>query len=326
MKKSRIAGLLLFVPLALLSACGGAIPLSFEANWYRDTTVSGVENTYEQLEYAVSFTQPESPAGPLTADYNGTFVTTLRQETITLGVGQQGGYVFETELNVEAEFKLGDKSSGVLTDYAKTHVEFLSVRDRLRPVKSHTEVKCNAPLANPSSIEDAYYEYDYSYDIQYDDGLTVAKVTYTDKKNAENSSEKEYELPDSGTYLDNEELLIALRGLTPSVNLSFSTLNTVMGSVQSVALRDVTETQVPVDFTAGDTQVKSDSFDAYSFSIGFSSSNAAIGQSKTVVVAKKTENASANLYHNVIVSMSVPVLQSLGTMEYTLKKATFTAK
>ena len=48
MKKIRLAGLLLLAPLTLLSACSGGTPLSFTANWYRNTALgSSVNDTLE---------------------------------------------------------------------------------------------------------------------------------------------------------------------------------------------------------------------------------------------------------------------------------------
>lgn len=325
MKRSRLAGLLLLAPLTLLAACGGGTPaLSIAANWRKNTTVTGTEGTDERLEYEVTF--DSDPQDGFSADYSGTYVTKLTNRMITLNEGQQGGFRFETELKMDVSFSLNGEKSETFHDSVTTWIEMLPVQDKLRPVRSFREVVCNTPLAAPKSIDDCSYLYHYSYSTSYDDALTLATVVYTsyptgaDAENGDPVIEtKEYELDGSGTYLDNEEIFLAIRGITPSTSVSFRSVNTVMGGVRQLSFSDVSDTQEPVSFEM-DGVPSPEQIDAVSVTVGYSGSRG--GMPQTVILAKKTSDTD-NTYRCVPLSMSVPVIQSLGTLHYTLRKASF---
>ena len=77
-----------------------------------------------------------------------------------------------------------------------------------------------------------------------------------------------------------------------------------------------------VDFTMDGTAVKQE-IDAVEVPLIYRTTPS--GQQQTLVYAATTDTNN-NTYRNVLLSMEVPVLQSLGTLVYRLKEAAFTDK
>ena len=339
MKKIRLAGLMLLAPLTLLCACSGGVPLSFAANWNRNTADSSVSNTREELVYEVTFTPSETPVGTLTAEYDeGTYTTLLENKNLTLSDGSsQEGYVYTTKLTISGRFRLGSEVSETFTDTVTSTVSFLSASQRLKPVKSEKEVVSTSPVSSsPSSLENAFTTYHFTYDVSYDAGLTTATAVYTDLTEYETEEgetvrrdpeTREYDIAGDTTYLDNEQILFALRGLNlSSAAATFRTINQVMGIVAEVSTSAnssaASSVKENVDFTMNGEAVKQE-IDAVEVPLTYLTTPS--GQSQTLVYAATTD-ANSNTYRNVLLRMEVPVLQSLGTLVYTLKEAAFADK
>lgn len=330
MKKIRLAGLLLLAPLTLLSACSGGTPLSFTANWYRNTALGGsVNDTLEELTYEVSFTPAENDSS-FSVEYDtGTYTTRLINANIALSDGStKEGYIYTTELTISGRYRLGSEVSEDFSDRVSSSVSFLPVTDGLKPVKSEKEVLSTSPIVSlPETLEGAIETYHYTYDVSYDAALTTATAVYTDL-NAETPAPetREYAIGGTTTYLDNEQILFALRGLSLSSVATFRTVNSVMGIVTEVSTgtstTGPTSLKESVDFTMDGTAVKTE-IDAVQVPIIYQSTPS--GQQQDLVYAATTDTNN-NTYRNVLLRMEVPVLQSLGTLVYRLKEATFTTK
>ena len=330
MKKIRLAGLLLLAPLTLLSACSGGTPLSFTANWYRNTALGGsVNDTLEELTYEVSFTPAENDSS-FSVEYDtGTYTTRLINANIALSDGStKEGYIYTTELTISGRYRLGSEVSEDFSDRVSSSVSFLPVTDGLKPVKSEKEVLSTSPIVSlPETLEGAIETYHYTYAVSYDAALTTATAVYTDL-NAETPAPetREYAIGGTTTYLDNEQILFALRGLSLSSVATFRTVNSVMGIVTEVSTgtstTGPTSLKESVDFTMDGTAVKTE-IDAVQVPIIYQSTPS--GQQQDLVYAATTDTNN-NTYRNVLLRMEVPVLQSLGTLVYRLKEATFTTK
>ncbi|PWM53289.1 MAG: hypothetical protein DBX60_02695 [Bacillota bacterium] len=330
MKKIRLAGLLLLAPLTLLSACSGGTPLSFTANWYRNTALGGsVNDTLEELTYEVSFTPAENDSS-FSVEYDtGTYTTRLINANIALSDGStKEGYIYTTELTISGRYRLGSEVSEDFSDRVSSSVSFLPVTDGLKPVKSEKEVLSTSPIVSlPETLEGAIETYHYTYDVSYDAALTTATAVYTDL-NAETPAPetREYAIDGTTTYLDNEQILFALRGLSLSSVATFRTVNSVMGIVTEVSTgtstTGPTSLKESVDFTMDGTAVKTE-IDAVQVPIIYQSTPS--GQQQDLVYAATTDTNN-NTYRNVLLRMEVPVLQSLGTLVYRLKEAAFTTK
>ena len=330
MKKIRLAGLLLLAPLTLLSACSGGTPLSFTANWYRNTALgSSVNDTLEELTYEVSFTPAENDSS-FSVEYDtGTYTTRLINANIALSDGStKEGYIYATELTISGRYRLGSEVSEDFSDRVSSSVSFLPVTDGLKPVKSEKEVLSTSPIVSlPETLEGAIETYHYTYAVSYDAALTTATAVYTDL-NAETPAPetREYAIDGTTTYLDNEQILFALRGLSLSSVATFRTVNSVMGIVTEVSTgtstTGPTSLKESVDFTMDGTAVKTE-IDAVQVPIIYQSTPS--GQQQDLVYAATTDTNN-NTYRNVLLRMEVPVLQSLGTLVYRLKEAAFTTK
>ena len=330
MKKIRLAGLLLLAPLTLLSACSGGTPLSFTANWYRNTALGGsVNDTLEELTYEVSFTPAENDSS-FSVEYDtGSYTTRLINDNIARSDGStKEGYIYTTELTISGRYRLGSEVSEDFSDRVSSSVSFLPVTDGLKPVKSEKEVLSTSPIVSlPETLEGAIETYHYTYDVSYDAALTTATAVYTDL-NAETPAPetREYAIDGTTTYLDNEQILFALRGLSLSSVATFRTVNSVMGIVTEVSTgtstTGPTSLKESVDFTVDGTAVKTE-IDAVQVPIIYQSTPS--GQQQDLVYAATTDTNN-NTYRNVLLRMEVPVLQSLGTLVYRLKEAAFTTK
>ena len=329
MKKIRLAGLLLLAPLTLLSACSGGTPLSFTANWYRNTAHgSSVNDTLEELTYEVSFTPAENDSS-FSVEYDtGTYTTRLINANIALSDGStKEGYIYTTELTISGRYRLGSEVSEDFSDRVSSSVSFLPVTDGLKPVKSEKEVLSTSPIVSlPETLEGAFETYHYTYDVSYDAALRTASAVSTDLNADTPAPEtREYAIDGTTTYLDNEQILFALRGLSLSSVATFRTVNSVMGIVTEVSTgtstTGPTSLKESVDFTMDGTAVKTE-IDAVQVPIIYQSTPS--GQQQDLVYAATTD--TNNTYRNVLLRMEVPVLQSLGTLVYRLKEAAFTTK
>ncbi len=325
MKKIRIAGLLLLAPLTLLCACSNASPLTFAANWYKNTSITTVSDTYEKLEYAVTFTPAEGTAA-LSVEYDaGTYTTELKNETLTLSDGTVAeGYVLTSDLKISGRYKLGGMTGETFRDFTHSVVKFLPTNEKLRPVESVKTVHSTSPLsANPNSLENATKLSHFTLAMKYEADLSKATQTFTDlaAKDAE-PVVTEFDVSGKDTFLDNEQIAFALRGLDLSVGASFRTINTVMSSVQTVSVSATAATE-DVQFEMDGKQMEKTAITVYETTVKYNTTLS--GASQTVFYAATT-SANGNLYRNVPLRYESPLIQSLGTLTYSLTKAQFATK
>ncbi len=331
MKKIKFASLLLFAPLALCAACGGGIQKTeIQTNWYRNTALGDdIEGTREVLEYAITMSS-STPHNGLTAEYtDGVCTMTLTNAPIGLDASTKEGYVLETKQTMNVKFYFDGKTTDALTDTVTSRVEFLPVGDNLKPVSSTKTWHNYVPVEAPATFAACYTEYHYTYTTEYDDALTKATVTYTDLMPDEEGNKpepvvSEREVDGKTTFLDNEQILFALRGMNFALSSpTFRTLSTTMLTVQTVSLRETAkEVTENVSFERNGEPYAEENLAAYEVRLGFGGN---IGQGRTVVIAKKTKDTD-NVNRNVPLRIETPLVRSLGVLRYTLKKATFSEK
>ena len=324
MKKIRLAGLALAAPLCLLCACTTQSSLSFSANWYSDTAlIENISDTYEHLEYAVTFRGSEDETHSVDYD-DGIYTTTLRSKLYKLPDGtSETVYVYSTELSITGRYTYNGETSETFEDSVTSEVVFRNIKNRLAPVHSLKTVKSTSPVTNPDSLENSFLEYRYTYEVSYDVNLTQATVVYTDLA-AENAEPKETVIPISvqGSYLDNEQILFALRGLDLSMEASFSSINPVGTKVESLSVASPASTTVSLKNADLNGTVKDYEIDAYSVTLYYNSTLA--GSAQTLYYAQTVP--SSNTYRNALLYMEVPVMNEMGTLCYSLVKAQFTSK
>lgn len=322
MKKRRLAAIVLAAPLTLLCACGGTPELSMSANWYRNTALGdNITGTNERLEYSVTF-QPSE--GDFQVSYSeGKYVTELVDD----GTGR---YILTSELSLTGKYTLNGQDilidgQAEFNDSIKTRVVFKTVREGLRPVSSEKIVKNVFPLsALPDSAENAVQTYDYTYTVEYDDALSTAKTTYLDNSKSDAEPIKQdIRLGSGGSYLDNEELLFALR----AVNLSSAAEIRVLDSANQAEAKVTVSPNAAVEFDAKNLTIDGaatpEKIPAQEVFLSYNRSFR--GGAQTLQYAKTTD-PNNNAYRNVLLRMEVPILYTLGTFTYQLTSATFAVK
>ena len=329
MKKS-LAALALLFPLAAAVACNGAVTgTPLVPNWYSNTTVTNISETKETLTYAVTFA-PETISEGVSLSYDeGTYTILFEDVTNTPELGLEGipvgfhGYHLHSELNVTGRFAYNGTKGEDFTDTVLSDVWFMGVSDSLRPIRSEKKVQSHTPNVSATSEKDAGLKYDYTYTVSYNDELTEAKTVFKDNQATDPEAavtEKTVKIKNGNTFFDNEQLLLVLRALDTTAAIRISTINPVKGIEESVASSGtpvVDNREVSFEMNGAPSP---ESLDAYSVSVGYQGAHS--GMSQTIVFAKKTSDTD-NTYRCVPLSMSVPALQSLGSLRYTLKKATF---
>lgn len=326
MKKIRWTSLFLLAPVALLSGCTTYTPLSFTANWHANTADRSVGNTQETLSYAVTFEKNESIRDFSIVYETGTYTATLRNDNITLASGtSEEGYVYTTRLDITGHFTLNGTDSETFTDYVTSEVRFLPATSGLRPVSSKKEVHTTSPLTNaPVSLDSAYKVYHYTFEADYDDALNAATTRYTDLT-ANNPSPKEtsYKIETNYTFLDNEQIIFAIRGLSLTNSFSCSTIHPIEESVATVSGASIETGKENMSFVMNGNEI-AEEINTNRLSLYYTNTSHS-GAWQRLVYAQCTD-VSNNRFRNVLLKMEVPVLYNLGTLTYTLKSAQFANK
>lgn len=307
--------------ILLFSACTSVPELSFNANWYRNTALkANIGGTNERLEYEVSFTPYEKNG--FSIDYsNGSFVTELKNGD----VGGAEGYLFTTDLEIFVSFSLNGEKSETFRDVVHTEAKFRSAAEGLRPVSSKREVLSHVPVSDqPDSLPLSYAEYHYSYAFSYEEEagrISRANFTHTNLANMISDREKHFDIK-SGSFLDNEQILFALRGVELSTLTRFTSINAVTERAQEIEISNKTDVEYSPSFSIGGNLVEK-KISAAECTLGYLGSDRGTPQ---VLTYAKTTDPSANEYRNVLLKMETPVLYSLGVLRYELKSAQFSDK
>ena len=326
MKIKRLAPLALALPLTLLCACRNVNSLTFGAYWYGDTTNSNIfSGETETLEYDVSFEPAEN--SNLQLSYEGTYTMRLSDENRLVDGASVPCYHLSTELSVSATFTLNGESKS-FEDSVVSDVYFLSVAEGLRPLESSKTVVSTSPLnTHPSSLDKdvAYHTFRYATHVVYATNLRSAAFTL-DNLDSDADDDDEavtVSLGDKGSYLDNEQLLFALRGLDMTSSENFRTINPTKRMEEKIAFSEAPEAVLQsARFTLNGEEVDTE-IEARKLSLSYQSE--ASGQAQTFVYATHSGSAG-NRYRHVLLSYRAPAVQSVGTVVYTLKSATFTTK
>ncbi len=316
---SLIAGL---ASVTLLASCTNVNSrVIFSDNWNTDTTHS-TPSVNETLKYKVSF---EKSSGLDAVNYglnysNGTYTATLTP------LPDKSGYEYTTSLAIDVTYTLGETSE-TFTDEMNSTVIFKSSGSSLQPISSEKTMVCHSPanVDGASKIEACYLKYEYKIETNYENDLSKGKTVITNLAATENNTTtREFEIEDDKyTYLDNEQLLLALRGVSPSLNSAptFLVYAPFTAAVQSIKTSFSTTTS-KTSFTFqqnGNSVTKELSYREVSVSIDSKTP----GATQTVWIADKATNPLENENRNVILKMETPISYNLGTLIYELTEETY---
>ena len=306
--------------VSLLSACGTNYKVSFEDYWKQTVNQTILQNVSEVCEYDVTFTAGENDAYLLKYQ-NGTYTTTFTSETNN----NNTTYSYSTELSIQVQYTVDGHSSEWLQDSVVSTVKFQASDKGLKPISSEKRTVSHSPASiTVPSLATAYKQYDISVVTQYDENCTKATTTMTNNlKDTNNVDTQTFTIKhDTYNYLDNEQLLFAIRCLNPATNASnrFQVYSPFTKAIQkinvnygTVATKDFV---LDIDGNAGTKQIA-----YYPTTIQLNTKDGNSGADKTVWIAEaKAEN---NTYRNVILRQEIPVAYNLGTLAFDLKKVNF---
>lgn len=324
MKKKRLLGLALLAPLALLTGCGGTVRLGFSPNWYYDNTVENTTGKSERLEYDVTFVPTENEGLRLDYDKGGTFVTELTStEYAQFGKSLQV-YRFHTELYLSGHYTRNGQAGETFNDFMISDVWFMKASDELRPIRSEKSVHSTVPSDEVGS--EWYTTYEFNYAVNYTEDLSSAdyELNIASPEDQKKETTGKIKLGYDETFLDNEQIIIALRGLN-SASSAGGTFVTVDPQTQLPSKVNVTtESQsMTVSFTLNDngkTETVGSGIDTVQVTCAYTSEQP--GPSRRFIYAARTSDESKK-YRSVLLRFENTTIYSLGTMTYTLRSATF---
>ena len=340
MKKLRILSLLALTPLALLASCSTASPVGFSANWFRNVSTTIIPAGFEEtLEYAVSFERSSTSLnGQFVMEYpeGGTYSVYFHDGSVTDDEGnEQKTYVYETTLTTTVKYTLGTESI-TLPEVVTTRVEFLDTAHELKPLSSHREVHASAPFTTPTApgakLDACYVKLDYVMDISYnhEKEKAIYNLTYLTKDNEKDTTKnnienREIKIKCKGTFFDNEMMIPVLRAAELSSSMSLFTIDTTTQSLDSLTVKEgptaVTLTQRVKYSTDTTPEEEEKTFNANEISIAYKKQNS--GGTHKFTIAQRSTSSDSNKNRNVCLKYEYPVINSHGTMTYTLTQANF---
>lgn len=326
MNKKNIFAALALACCLPFAACSQAQPTSFTANW-RKNTVDALDTVnlsgMETAVYNVSFESGDNTAYSVDYPDGGTYTTRLSS--------QDGNYLYETELKIGVRFSCAGETSETFNDFVLSSVIFESTQKGLRPIRSVKTSASHVPAsASPASLngKDACYAAYFTRVTTDYSNFTCTTEYFTDEtfKVAHESVQtqtRSFEADDKYSLIDNEELLLAVRGIEGTSAKTVYVYNTSAGKLQKVQISQSSKESTDFDFTIvgreseGTTQ-KAVSYVPFTLSIN----DANPGSSQKLWVAKTTDVLN-NAYRNVILRMETPVSFNLGTLIYQLQSVEF---
>ena len=311
-----LAAALTFTSLAACTETDQKLP--FSDYWEQNALIAG-SSINETLEYTVTHEKGAGLDGlGYTLTYGeGTYVTTLKTHT--------QGYIYTTSLTMPVTFQYGTDEADSLTDSVKTEVLFLRSKDGLRPISSTKTVVSHTPRnGGAGSTESCYDTWEFNVVTSYPtEGQATSIIPHTNKLDEENNPitiTSSFDANDKKfSYLDNEQLLLSLRALSPSVTSgTIQIYNPFIENKQNVKLSFAGETGKEFSLNWNGEAVKK-TISYRSVSLTLDDKNP--GGTQTALIAQRT-SAENNTYGNVMLQLTVPLSYSMGNLVYNLVSVT----
>ena len=303
-----------------LSALGGCTnadqKIIFSSLWYSHTN-SDSEPIHETLHYDVTFKAAESTSFVnYKLNYkDGRYTTTLVSE----GAGENLVYTYTTNLSIVAQYTLGETSIEK-TDTVVSEVKFKAVNFGLQPISSQKEIQSHTPNGtHVNTIEDCYQQFHYTVSTTYQNGCAEGKSVVTNllNENGPDAKEQSFEINQKKyTYLDNEQLLAALRCIRNSTtSAKVNVYSPFVNAIQTVSLGFAADASEEFTLKKDGVDVK-DTITYRPVSLQLDEQNP--GATQTAWIAKGEDINGVNKYRNVMLYLKAPLAYGLGDLEYTL--------
>jgi hypothetical protein len=246
-----------------------------------------------------------------------------------------GTYKYTTDLSMTVTYTLASNSatSQEFSDNVKTEIVFKKTDNYLQPVYSKKTAHCYSPSnVSATELQYAYKEYNYEFFIEYNDDLTAGTLTRTDFSNPRTFL-PESTYPDGvaktnfnidqkkNVYLDNEQLLFALRGLSNkeiAASKKFDTYNASTLSTEMVSTTPGTAAKTSFNLILNGAESKAYSIEYTPVSLKSNNKNAVLSQDLWYA---KTTSSTMNEYRNVLLKMVTSIHYGIGSLTYSLRAA-----
>ena len=325
MKRKKLSTLLaLVLGLTAFSGCTNSDQKILFGNFWNTNAVDTNEAIHETLVYDVNFEASETSLVEYSLAYkDGTYTTVLTSEKVEDKIV----YTYETTLNITAQYTLNGVTEEC-ADVITSTVKFYAAAYGLQPISSEKEINASAPTAiTGTKVSDCYQQFHYSTKVVYNDNCTAgtATVVYYPTTGEATTEEREFEIDqDKFSYLDNEQVILALRAIRNSTSSAKLNVYTpFVEAVQKVAVSFNTEESAEFSFYKNGSEEKVTSAITYRpVTLVLDEKNP--GATQTAWIAKKSDvSNTANTNRNVMLRLETPLSYGLGTLIYTLNSATY---
>lgn len=338
MKKKLIATLAIALSAMTITACSTTSKPTFTPNWQSNVLSKEFKGTTETLVYDVTFEKTAFlQKDYYTVEYCGQDNSVPGTYTTKLEFLDDGTYKYSTDLSATVTYTMTNDpaSQAVFTDSVKTEVIFHQTGKFLQPISSKKTVHCYSPKnAAATELKYAYTEFNYEFFIEYNEDLTQGTLTRTDYSNPrtllsssrypDGVAQLSFEIDQKKyLYLDNEQLLLALRALSNKELASAKKLlsyNASMLTVDSFSTTPGTAAKTNFELALNGEEAKSYAIDYTPVTLKNEGKNATLTQE--LWYAQTTESTT-NKYRNVLLKMVTPIHYNIGRLTYSLRSATF---
>lgn len=322
--KKLIPALALSVCLTALCGCTNTDQkLSFYGYWHTNS-IAVDTNIHETLVYDVTEKLSANISNLIGYELSysdGTYTTELKNENRD----GKSLYVYKTELSIKVTYTLNGESKS-FDDSVLTETTFLSENNGLHPLSSQKTVISASPLmgTEQNSLTDCYASYHYGVTTTYNEDGTAGSCSLTYNLSDENSqpSVYDFEIEDKYTYIDNEQLLFALRGLPSSkTSAKLYTYSPYVDRVQTLNVSFSTNASDDFSFYKNGSEEKETNTISYR-PVTIKLDEKFAGEEQTAYYAALTD-PSNNTYRNVMLYYKTPLVYSLGALEYKLRSVNY---
>ena len=317
-KKLLSLGALILGVATFASCTNTNYKVGFNENWLLDTIAPATDGATETLKYTVEFEKGMNADNEFrSVSYgNGTYTTVLKAERSE--DGNELLYRYTTTLEIPVSYK-HFATGGELSekDVVKAEVLFHGKTNGLKPISSTKTIISHSPTTadQPQSLEGCYGYYNYTVTTVYNDDMSGKSTTIDHTKENKENTVSFKPANEDYTTLDNEYLLLALRGISKLGSQKFNVFNNSWKSSQLVALTASATKSDEFEFNGTKRTV---SFTPVTLKLDVKNS----GSEQTVWIAETTDITN-NVNRNVILYMEMPIYYSYGTLQYKLTEAQY---
>lgn len=335
-KRAIVSAVATLLCASVLGSCTGiSNKIAFKDYWNEDSI--SMQSIDETLVYDITFKKSEASfQSSYSIDYKaGTYTTHLVSTTHTDG---KAAYIYTTDLQIDVTYTFQGESV-TKHDFITTESLFYSEDYALRPISSKKTFLNHSPTGGTAtSLAECYTIAAYTVETKYTaDGksgattVTLNPVKEGDQPIVDTPNTFEIDTEDYN-YLDNEQLLLALRALpatTSSANVlvyspfveAVQTINIATATTTNANTTSETDASEPFFYTVNGIVPEKGRKVAYR-TLTLSIDDANPGATQTAWIAKMTDPAK-NTNRNVILHLETPLAYALGTLVYDLRSADY---